>query len=389
MSPAGDAAHPAPGPRHGRSSSLRQITALSAGVTGVDPGQRGVQDLQRAHLLGPDGGGGVDGGSVLVHRRDRRPAPGRPAGAVRRHLARPGVARWTMVAYERFAAFYDVVMDDPGPRAARVERRHRPLPARRRRRCSSSAAGPGRSWPGSTPEPQLTGLDRSPEMLAVAAAKVPGAQLRRGRHGRLRPRPAVRRGRLRVRLDQPPPRRGRRGPRCSPASTGTWPTAGCSCFDVNTVGELRRLGEEPPWVYDFEGGTAIIDVTFAARRGRTRRHRLGHPDLRAGHRHPLRAPPRAHRRARPCRSSGCGSSLAGGSSCWRRSTRTAWRPPTPRSRPTTRCAAGTDGRRSGQASGHSRSRRPEARATGRATARRIISSLPTTVTSGFARVTAV
>ena len=34
-------------------------------------------------------------------------------------------------------------------------------------------------------------------------------------------------------------------------------------FDVNTVGELHRLGEELPWVYDFEGGTAIIDVTFA------------------------------------------------------------------------------------------------------------------------------
>ena len=40
-------------------------------------------------------------------------------------------------------------------------------------------------------------------------------------------------------------------------------TGGLFVLDVNTVGELRRLGEEPPWVYDFEGGTAVIDVTFA------------------------------------------------------------------------------------------------------------------------------
>ena len=39
--------------------------------------------------------------------------------------------------------------------------------------------------------------------------------------------------------------------------------SGLFVFDVNTVGELRRLGDEPPWVYDFGGGTAIIDVTFA------------------------------------------------------------------------------------------------------------------------------
>ena len=34
--------------------------------------------------------------------------------------------------------------------------------------------------------------------------------------------------------------------------------------DVNTVGELRRLGDDPPWVYDFDRGTAVIDVSFAA-----------------------------------------------------------------------------------------------------------------------------
>ena len=38
---------------------------------------------------------------------------------------------------------------------------------------------------------------------------------------------------------------------------------GLFIFDVNTLGELRRLGEEPPWVYDFDQGVAIIDVAFA------------------------------------------------------------------------------------------------------------------------------
>ena len=28
---------------------------------------------------------------------------------------------------------------------------------------------------------------------------------------------------------------------------------GLFVLDVNTVGELQRLGEEPPWVYDFDG----------------------------------------------------------------------------------------------------------------------------------------
>ena len=35
---------------------------------------------------------------------------------------------------------------------------------------------------------------------------------------------------------------------------------GIFIFDVNTVGELRRLGDEPPWVYDFDGNVVIMDV---------------------------------------------------------------------------------------------------------------------------------
>ncbi len=270
-----------------------------------------------------------------------------------------------MVAYERFAAFYDVVMDDPAPRAARVDAaidRYRPDAA------SLLELGCGT---GSI----LARLDD------------------RGDPDRARPV---------ARRCWPSPR-----PRCpGPASSrGTWPSfdlgrrfdvvvcvfdsinhlldvaswaslvecvhrhltdGGLFVFDVNTVGELHRLGEEPPWVYDFDGGTAVIDVDLRARPGRTRRHRLGHPDLRAGDRHPLRAPPRAHRRAGAAARAGARARGRTGSNCSRRSTRTGCRPPTPRSRPTTHCGGGTE--RTPRPSGsraQRRSRRPEARATGR------------------------
>ena len=38
---------------------------------------------------------------------------------------------------------------------------------------------------------------------------------------------------------------------------------GLFIVDVNTVGELRRLGEEPPWVYEFDDHVLIMDVTLA------------------------------------------------------------------------------------------------------------------------------
>jgi SAM-dependent methyltransferase len=38
---------------------------------------------------------------------------------------------------------------------------------------------------------------------------------------------------------------------------------GLFILDVNTVGELRRLGEEPPWVYEFDDNVLIMDVSLA------------------------------------------------------------------------------------------------------------------------------
>ena len=166
-----------------------------------------------------------------------------------------------MVAYERFAAFYDVVMDDPAPRAARVDAaidRYHPQAAT----LLELGCGTGSILARLETTATLTGLDRSPEMLTIAAAKVPGAQLVEGDMadfdlGRRFDVVACVFDSINHLLDVP-----------------SWASliacahrhltdGGLLVFDVNTVGELHRLGEEPPWVYDFEGGTAIIDVTFA------------------------------------------------------------------------------------------------------------------------------
>ena len=166
-----------------------------------------------------------------------------------------------MLAYERFAAFYDVVMDDPEPRATRVDaaiERYRPHAAS----LLELGCGTGSILARLTCGAALTGLDRSPEMLAVCAAKVPGARLVEG---------DMRSFDLGQRFDVVV---------CVFDSINhlldveSWEAlvacvdrhlteGGLFVFDVNCVGELRRLGDEPPWVYDFDGGTAIIDVTFA------------------------------------------------------------------------------------------------------------------------------
>ncbi|HEY4928467.1 MAG TPA: class I SAM-dependent methyltransferase [Acidimicrobiales bacterium] len=166
-----------------------------------------------------------------------------------------------MVAYERFAAFYDVVMDDPGPRAARVNAvidSYRPDAVS----LLELGCGTGSILARLDTPAQLTGLDQSPEMLAVAATKVPGAQLVAG--------------------DMSSFDLGRRFDVIVCVfdsinhllAVGSWAsmfacvhahltTGGLFVLDVNTVGELHRLGDEQPWIYDFEGGTAVIDVTFA------------------------------------------------------------------------------------------------------------------------------
>jgi SAM-dependent methyltransferase len=170
-----------------------------------------------------------------------------------------------MPAYDRFSAFYDAVMDDPGPRADRVVAsidRYLPHAAS----LLELGCGTGSILARLTALPSLTGLDRSPAMLAIAKEKVPDARLYEGNMESFS---------LGERFDVV----------ISVFDSvnhlltfDAWQSmfdsvhehlddGGLFVFDVNTLGELRRLGDEPPWVYDFDGGVAVIDVSFAEDQG--------------------------------------------------------------------------------------------------------------------------
>ncbi len=166
-----------------------------------------------------------------------------------------------MVEYSRFARFYDEVMDDPGPRAARVAgfiERHRPGASS----LLELGCGTGSMLARLAAVPSRTGLDRSPEMLSIARRKLAGVRLVEGDMSSFS---------LGERFDVVI---------CvfdslnHLLSFDTWQAmfgavhrhladGGLFVFDVNTIGELRRLGHEPPWVYDFDDNVMIMDVDFA------------------------------------------------------------------------------------------------------------------------------
>ncbi len=164
------------------------------------------------------------------------------------------------MAYELFARFYDDVMDDPRRRGARVLdwiTTFRPDA----RSLLELGCGTGAILNQLGSIPSLTGLDRSAEMLALASSKVPGARLLRGDMASFA---------LGVRFDVI----------VSVFDTvnhlldfEAWQSMfeavhehldrdGLFIFDVNTVAELRRLGGEQPWTYDFDGNVAIMDVSY-------------------------------------------------------------------------------------------------------------------------------
>ena len=166
----------------------------------------------------------------------------------------------TMPDYDRFARFYDAAMDDPSARGARV------LGSIRRNLPQASSilelgCGTGSILAQLTGFPALTGLDRSPEMLAVASQKVPSARLLRE---------DIQEFWLDERFDVVV---------CvfdtlnHLLTFDAWLSmfhavydhlveGGLFIFDVNTVGELRRLGEEPPWVFDFDEHVYVMDVSL-------------------------------------------------------------------------------------------------------------------------------
>lgn len=81
-----------------------------------------------------------------------------------------------MTTYRAFAPFYDAIQGDRAEHAAFLRgliERHHPSA----RSVLELACGTGSILKQLQPDYEVTGLDRSPEMLAVAAEKVPGVRL--------------------------------------------------------------------------------------------------------------------------------------------------------------------------------------------------------------------
>ena len=169
--------------------------------------------------------------------------------------------------YEHFARHYDALMaggagapGDPLANGARVRgylARHLPEAGS----LLELGCGSGAILAGLDPRLSLVGIDRSPQMLARARARVPRARLLEGDIASFE-----------------------LGERCDAVICvfdtlnhlepfDAWRTlfarvasalrhGGLFAFDVNTVAQLRRLGEAPPWIRRLEGATVIQHVDW-------------------------------------------------------------------------------------------------------------------------------
>jgi SAM-dependent methyltransferase len=171
----------------------------------------------------------------------------------------------SVTAYAQFAGFYDQIMGD---RSADIERvrdcvkRYRPDA----RSVLELGCGTGAVLAGLTADLSVTGVDRSEEMLAVAARSVPAARL--------------------VRADVTSFSLGARfdvvicvfDTLNHLPSLQEWramfervhehlPEGGLFFFDVNTIGRLRRLWQGPAFAADFGENTMIMDVLPAGSGG--------------------------------------------------------------------------------------------------------------------------
>ena len=176
-----------------------------------------------------------------------------------------------MAIYAGFAAFYDRIMGD---RSAEVDRirsyMSRHLPGARsllELGCGTGALLAGLAGPAGLAgrlagDLDLTGIDQSPEMLAIAAETVPGARLVRGDMTAFT---------LHARFDVVI---------CMfdtlnhVRSLDGWLSlfscvhehlaeGGLFIFDVNTAGRLRGLEGAPPFMDEFDGNVVIMTVRSA------------------------------------------------------------------------------------------------------------------------------
>jgi SAM-dependent methyltransferase len=166
-----------------------------------------------------------------------------------------------MTDYAGFAAFYDRIMGDRTEEIDRVQsyvRRHRPDA----RSLLELGCGTGALLAGFTPPLEVAGVDRSAEMLAIAADRVPGARLLRGDMTAFR---------LPARFDvvicmfdtlNHLPEFGSWlalfDRACEHLADG-----GLFIFDVNTAGRLRGLEGAPPYLDEFDGNLVLMTVRGA------------------------------------------------------------------------------------------------------------------------------
>jgi SAM-dependent methyltransferase len=163
--------------------------------------------------------------------------------------------------YAGLATFYDRIMGDRSDEVARVQAyisKHLPLA----RSLLELGCGTGALLAGLAPGLAVTGIDRSPQMLARAAESAPAATLLQADMTDFR---------LAARFDVAI---------CMfdtlnhvPAFDG-WLSlfsrvhehladGGLFIFDVNTAGRLRRLDHAAPYVDEFDGNVVVMTVRSA------------------------------------------------------------------------------------------------------------------------------
>jgi SAM-dependent methyltransferase len=166
-----------------------------------------------------------------------------------------------MAIYTGFAPFYDRIMGDRSDEVGRIRSYiNCYLPGARS--LLELGCGTGALLAGLVGDLDVTGIDQSPQMLAVARATVPGARLIQGDMTAFT---------LSTRFDVVI---------CMFDTLNHVPSfdgwlslfscvhehlaeGGLLIFDVNTTGRLRRLDGAPPFVDEFDGNVVIMTVRSA------------------------------------------------------------------------------------------------------------------------------
>jgi SAM-dependent methyltransferase len=163
-----------------------------------------------------------------------------------------------MTSYAGFARFYDRIMGDRSEEIERIQSyigQYRPGAAS----LLELGCGTGALLAGLAPTLAVSGIDRSPEMLAIAAERVPAARLERA---------DITAFSLTARFDVVI---------CMFDTLNHLPAfdswlalfdrvhehlaeGGLFIFDVNTAGRLRRLHGAPAYLDEFDGNVVLMTV---------------------------------------------------------------------------------------------------------------------------------